>query len=419
MNQQTIMHQLGQAARKAASQLAAAPRVQKNQALQAMAVAIRQAEADILAANVKDIELAKQNNKPAAFVDRLLLTAERIRAMADGLDAIAQLDDPVGRILTEWDRPNGLHIKRVAVPLGVIGVIYEARPNVTADAAGLCLKSGNAVILRGGSDSFQSAEAILQCLKQGLNEAGLPEPCIQMLPSADRELVGELLKMDQYVDVIVPRGGPSLIQRISEQSRIPLFKHLQGLCHTYIHQQANADMAKDVVLNAKMRRPGICGATETVLIDRAIVDSHLPGIVDALADAQCEVRGEAQLQQIDKRIKLAQAEDWDTEYLEAIVSIKIVDNIDEAIKHIAEHGSQHTDSIITDDAQAAEQFLNQVDSAIVMHNASTQFADGGEFGMGSEIGISTGKLHARGPVGVEQLTTFKYQVQGSGQTRPK
>ncbi len=417
MDNHALMQQLGRAARAAAATLAVTSNEQKNQALQAIAQAIRAAKTDILAANNSDIAQATAEGKAAAFRDRLLLTAERVDAMAEGLDAIAELPDPVGRMLEEWDRPNGLHIRRVAVPLGVVAVIYEARPNVTADAAGLCLKSGNAVILRGGSDSFHSAQAIMACIESGLLKASLPVTAVQMVPSSDRALVGELLRMDQYIDVIVPRGGLSLVKRISEESRIPLFKHLQGVCHTYIHEKADVNMAKKIVLNAKMRRTGVCGATETVLIDRACIDSHLPAIIDVLAQVHCEIRGEAELVAKDDRIQLATEDDWSTEYLDAIVAIKIVNGVDDAIAHIAKYGTQHTDAIITNDAKAAEQFLQRVDSAIVMHNASTQFADGGEFGMGAEIGIATGKLHARGPVGVQQLTTFKYQVLGNGQIR--
>ncbi len=418
MTVQTIMQTLGSNAKQAFKQLAIASTATKNKALQSIATLIRENESDILKANKKDVALAEQSEMTTALIDRLRLTAERIAAMADGIDAIADLSDPVGKVLAEWERPNGLHIKRVSVPLGVIGVIYESRPNVTADAAALCLKAGNAVILRGGSDSFHSASAIMQCITQGLTAAALPEHAVQMLPSSDRALVGAMLKMDDYIDVIVPRGGKSLIQRITQESRIPLFKHLEGICHTYIHAPADLEMARSILINAKMRRPGICGATETLLIDAFLEQTFLPTLINDLIESNCEVRGAQNIQQINNQVKPVSEDDWDTEYLEAIISVKTVASIDEAINHINQHGSQHTDAIITSDAQAAQRFLNEVDSAIVMHNTSTQFADGGEFGMGAEIGISTGKLHARGPVGVEQLTTFKYQVEGCGQTRP-
>jgi glutamate-5-semialdehyde dehydrogenase len=338
--------------------------------------------------------------------------------MADGLDAVAALADPVGEVMARWTRPNGLDISRVRVPLGVIGVIYESRPNVTADASGLCLKSGNAAILRAGSESFHSAAAIMACLQHGLRAAGLPDAACQLVPTRDRAAVGEMLTMTDYIDVIVPRGGKSLIERVSAESRIPVIKHLDGICHVYVHAGADPDMAVAVTVNAKMRRPGICGAAETLLVDRAAADSHLPAILSALIDRGCEIRGDAAVQDLDERVRPATTKDWDTEYLDAILSVRLVDGLDEAIAHIERHGSHHTDSIVTDDAAAAATFLNRIDSAIVMHNASTQFADGGEFGMGAEIGISTGKLHARGPVGVEQLTSYKYVVRGDGQVRP-
>jgi glutamate-5-semialdehyde dehydrogenase len=338
--------------------------------------------------------------------------------MAKGLEDIADLPDPVGRIMDEWERPNGLKISRVRVPLGVIGVIYESRPNVTADAGGLCLKSGNAVILRGGSESLHASLAIAECLHAGLRAAGLPEACIQLVPTRDRAAVGEMLTMTGVIDVIVPRGGKSLIERVDAESKIPLFRHLEGICHTYVHEDADLEMARKIVLNAKMRRPGICGATETLLVDRSVAAEFLPPMIDDLTDAGCEIRGDDAARTIDSRIKPASEEDWRTEYLDAVLAVRVVDGLDDAVGHIARYGSEHTDSILTENADAAEAFLNRVGSAIVMVNASTQFADGGEFGMGAEIGISTGKMHARGPVGVEQLTTFKYKVRGSGQCRP-
>jgi len=353
-----------------------------------------------------------------AMLDRLALDQERIEGMAGGLDAIAELADPVGTVMDNWQRPNGLDISRVRVPLGVIGVIYESRPNVTADAGGLCLKAGNASILRGGSESFNSSSVILDCMQQGLKQANLPAGAIQMVPTTDRRAVGEMLTMTGVIDVIVPRGGKSLIERVQTEAKVPVFAHLEGICHTYVNAVSDPDMARDIVLNAKMRRTGICGATETLLIDKAAAASHLPGILEALAEAGCEIRGDQETVKLDARVKPASDEDWDTEYLDAIIAVKQVDGLEDAIHHINIHGSEHTDAIVTDDAAAAETFLARVNSAIVLHNTSTQFADGGEFGMGAEIGISTGKLHARGPVGVEQLTTFKYIVRGTGQTRP-
>ena len=349
--------------------------------------------------------------------DRLLLTADRIAGIVKGLREVAALPDPVGRVLAEWTRPNGLKITRVSVPLGVIGVIYESRPNVTADAGALCFKSGNAVILRGGSDSFHSSMILTDVLREGLERAGLPRDCIQSVPTADRAAVGEMLKMDDCIDVIVPRGGKSLIERISAESKIPMFKHLNGICHTYIEKTADFDKARRVVLNAKMRRTGTCNATETILIDDALKGSLLPLVVDDLIKAGCEVRGDETVQAADPRVLPATEEDWDTEYLAPIVSIRAVSGVDEAIAHIAAHSSHHTEAILTEDDSAAEKFLNETDSAVVIKNASTQFCDGGEFGMGAEIGIATGRLHARGPVGLEQLTTFKYKVTGDGQIR--
>ncbi|SDH10117.1 glutamate-5-semialdehyde dehydrogenase [Roseospirillum parvum] len=414
------MDDLGRRARAAAALLATTAGADKDRALIAAADELVRAEEEIVAANALDMAAGEEKGLSKALLDRLLLTPERIAAMAKGLREIAALPDPVGRELARWQRPNGLDIARIAVPLGVIGVIYESRPNVTADAGGLCLKSGNAVILRGGSESFHSARAILAALTRGLEAAGLPADAIQMVPTTDRAAVGHLITMEAFVDVIVPRGGKSLIARLSAESRIPMFKHLEGICHTYVHAAADPAKARDIVLNAKMRRTGICGATETLLIDRAVAASLLPLLAADLARAGCALRGDAEARELAGETPMAAAEeiDWDTEYLDAILSVRVVDGIDQAIEHIRAHSSSHTESIVTEDAPTAERFLNEVDSAIVMLNASTQFADGGEFGMGAEIGIATGKLHARGPVGVEQLTTYKYQVRGSGQTRP-
>ncbi|WES32174.1 glutamate-5-semialdehyde dehydrogenase [Varunaivibrio sulfuroxidans] len=413
-----MMRALAHGAKTASRELSQASGAAKDSALRAAAGALRDNEAEILAANVKDVAAGRQKGLSAAMVDRLTLNRERVAAMARGLEDIAALDDPVGAVLGEWTRPNGLLIQRVRVPIGVIGVIYESRPNVTADASALCLKSGNAVILRGGSESFHSNHAIMACLGVGLAAAGLPAASVQLVPTRDRDAVGAMLKMDDLIDVIVPRGGKSLIARITAESKVPLFKHLEGICHTYVDKNADPARARDVVVNAKMRRTGICGATETVLIDAAAAQTLGPQIVSGLLDAGCEVRGDAAVRALDPRVRTADAADWDSEYLDAIVSVKTVEGVDGAIAHIEEHGSHHTDCILTEDADAAERFLNKVDSAIVMLNASTQYADGGEFGMGAEIGIATGKLHARGPVGVEQLTTFKYLVRGQGQCRP-
>jgi glutamate-5-semialdehyde dehydrogenase len=412
------MARLGRAARAAAAELAHADPGTKTLALEAAAEILRHRMADILTANAKDMEAARAKGLSGAMLDRLSLTPARVEAMAEGLEAISRFPDPVGRVLAEWDRPNGLKIARVSVPLGVIGIIYESRPNVTADAGGLCLKAGNAAILRGGSESFHSAGAILECLQAGLREAGLPEAAIQKVPTTDRAAVGILLKMNDSVDIIVPRGGRGLIERVQDESRIPVIAHLEGLCHTYIHAAADPEMACAIALNAKMRRTGICGATETLLIDRAVAEAQLGPILDALIAAGCEIRGDETTCRIEPRALPATPEDWDTEYLEAILSVKVVDGLDSAIEHINRHGSQHTEAIVTSDAAAAEAFLNRVDAAIVLHNASTQYADGGEFGMGAEIGISTGRLHARGPVGAEQLTSYKYLVRGTGQVRP-
>lgn len=414
-----MMLTLGRAARQAAGILALAPAQQKNDALMAMAAKIRRSGADILAENARDLAAATARELKASFLDRLTLNEARLEAMARGLEEIAALPDPVGQVMSKWTRPNGLEISRVRVPIGVIGIIYESRPNVTADAGGLCLKSGNAAILRGGSDSFHTSAAIIACLQRGLDAAGLPRTAIQMVPNADRDCVGLMLEgLNGTLDLIVPRGGKSLVARVQADARVPVFSHLEGICHVYVDKAADPEMARTVCLNAKMRRTGICGSAETILIDRAAADKNLKPIIATLIEAGCEVRGDAAVQTADARVKPATEDDWSTEYLDAIISMKLVDGVDAAMAHIARYGSQHTDSIITEDAATAERFLNEVDSAIVLHNASTQFADGGEFGFGAEIGIATGKLHARGPVGVEQLTTFKYQVRGTGQTRP-
>jgi glutamate-5-semialdehyde dehydrogenase len=413
------MAELGRAARLAAAKLALAPTEAKNAALLAMAAAIRRSQSEILTANALDIKAANDANRPGAFVDRLTLNPARIESMAKGLEDIAVLIDPVGQVIAAWTRPNGLRIERVRVPLGVIGIIYESRPNVTADAGALCLKSGNAVILRGGSDSLNSSQAIHTALTVGLGEAGLPIEAIQLVNSPDREAVGMMLGgLGGAVDVIVPRGGKSLVARVQVEARVPVFAHLEGICHVYVHGAADLEMAKSIVLNAKMRRTGICGATETLLVDEACAGTHLGALVAVLLDAGCEVRGDVATCAADVRVKPATEEDWSTEYLDAIISVKVVPGLDAAMAHIARYGSQHTDAIVTADEAAAVRFLNEVDSAIVLHNASTQFADGGEFGMGAEIGIATGRFHARGPVGVEQLTTFKYRVHGIGQVRP-
>ncbi len=402
MTNRELMLTLGRAGREAAKVLALAPTRQKNDALMAMAAKIRRSAGDILSENARDLENAKAKDMKASFVDRLTLNEARLEAMAKGLEEIAALPDPVGQVMAQWTRPNGLAFSRVRVPIGVIGIIFESRPNVTADAGGLCLKSGNAAILRGGSDSFHSSGAIIACLQRGLDTAGLPRTAIQMVPNADRDCVGLMLEgLGGTLDLIVPRGGKSLVARVQADARIPVFSHLEGICHVYVDKAADLEMAKRVVLNAKMRRTGVCGSAETVLIDRAAAEKNLKPIIATLIDAGCEVRGDKAAQEADPRVKPATQEDWSTEYLDAIISMKLVDGVDEAMAHIAHHGSQHTDSIITEDASTAERFLAQVDSAIVLHNASTQFADGGEFGFGAEIGIATGKLHARGPVGVE------------------
>jgi glutamate-5-semialdehyde dehydrogenase len=414
-----VMRNIGRAARAAAHDIALASSSQKDQALGEMARAIRAAVPEILAANAEDHAAGSAAGLTAASLDRLKLNEGRIAAMADGIDVVRALKDPVGAVTERWTRPNGMTIERVRVPLGVIGVIYESRPNVTADAGALALKAGNAVILRGGSDSFQSSRAIHRALEAGLRAASLPGAAISLVPTRDRAAVGMMLAgLDGAIDVIVPRGGKSLVARVQNEARVPVFAHLDGNCHVYIDGAANLDMAKTVVLNAKMRRTGVCGAAETMLVDRKCADTHLAPLVKMLLDAGCEVRGDADTRAVDPRVKPATEADWATEYLDAIIAVKVVDGVAGAIGHIESHGSHHTDAIITDDNPTAEKFLREVDSAIVLHNASTQFADGGEFGFGAEIGIATGRLHARGPVGAEQLTTFKYRVRGTGQIRP-
>ena len=411
------MAALGDEARAAAQALAQASAETRRRALGAAAVALRDGGAAILEANTLDMAAARDSGLSGALLDRLALDPGRVEAMAAGVEQVATLDDPVGRLLGEWERPNGLRIRRVSVPIGVIGIIYESRPNVTADAGALCLMSGNAAILRGGSESWHSSRAIAKALRTALVEAGLPAGCIQLVPTTDRAAVGILLTMDDTVDLIVPRGGRSLIERVLDESRVPVMAHLDGNCHVYVHAAADPEKARDVTFNAKMRRTGICGAAETLLVDSAIQDA-LPAILEPLFEAGCEVRGDARTRALDSRVVPAEAADWGKEYLDAIIAVGVVDGLDAAIAHVNEHGSHHTDAIITEDEAAAERFMEAVDSGIVLHNASTQFADGGEFGMGAEIGISTGKLHARGPVGVEQLTTYKYKVYGNGQVRP-
>ena len=413
------MTSLGKAARRAATELATTSGEQRNSALTAAAAALRTHAASILGANARDMNAARERGLSGAMLDRLMLDDDRVEAMASGLETIIGLHDPVGRILEEWERPNGLRIQRVAVPLGVIGIIYESRPNVTADAAALCIKSGNAVILRGGSESFHSSHAIYDCLRSGLESAGLVGEAVQMVPTTDRAAVGFLLSsMAEWVDVVVPRGGKSLIRRVQEEARVPVIGHLEGICHVYLHAGADPNMARDVVLNAKMRRTGICGAAETVLVDKTTAASLLPVVCAALQDAGCEIRGDDDVRSVVPEVGEATEEDWSTEYLDAVISMRVVDGIDAAVDHIRRYGSGHTESIVTDDNAAAEAFFRAVDSAIVLHNASTQFADGGEFGMGAEIGIATGRIHARGPVGADQLTSYKYVVRGSGQVRP-
>jgi glutamate-5-semialdehyde dehydrogenase len=414
-----VMPEIGQRARRAARALALAPAAQKDKALAAIAEAIRRRKADILAANAEDLAEAKRNGANAAFVDRLALDDKRVAGMASGVEVVRELADPVGEVTESWRRPNGMTIERVRVPLGVIGIIYESRPNVTADAAALCLKAGNAAILRGGSESQRSNRAIHAAIADGLTEAGLPAEAIQLVPTRDRAAVGMMLAgLDGNIDVIVPRGGKSLVARVQQEARVPVFAHLEGICHVYVDKAASLDMAKSILLNAKMRRTGVCGAAETLLVDRTVAPTHLKPLVTMLLDAGCEVRGDDATRKADARVKPASEDDWSTEYLDSIISARVVDGVDDAIAHIERYGSHHTDSIVTDDKAAAEKFLREVDSAIVLHNASTQFADGGEFGFGAEIGIATGRFHARGPVGAEQLTSFNYRVRGSGQTRP-
>jgi glutamate-5-semialdehyde dehydrogenase len=414
-----VMAGIGRAARAAAHALSLASTETKNRALRDAAVTIRRRATDILAANARDIASAKASGATSAFLDRLALDSSRVEAMASGLDAIAALPDPVGRILARFERPNGLAIERVATPLGVIGVIYESRPAVTADAGALCLKAGNAVILRGGSESFFSARCIHECLAAGLGDAGLPSDAVTLVPVKDRAAVGEMLAgLNGNLDVIVPRGGKSLVARVQAEARVPVFAHLEGIVHVFVDRDADLKKAEAIVFNAKLRRTGICGAAETLLVDRSCAATHLAPLVKMLLDAGCAVRGDAATLAVDARVTPASEADWTTEYLDAIISVRVVEGLDSAIAHIETFGSHHTDCIVTENRASAERFLKEVDSAIVMHNASTQFADGGEFGFGAEIGIATGRMHARGPVGLEQLTSFKYRVRGNGQIRP-
>lgn len=416
---ETVMADLGRRARAAARALAIAPTAAKNTALAAMAAEIRAATPAILAANAADVADGRVKGLSGSFIDRLILDEKRIDAMAKGLENIAALPDPVGRVLAAWDRPNGLHIERVATPLGVIGIVYESRPNVTADAGGLCLKAGNAAILRGGSDAFRSSTVIVAAMRRGLAAAGLPEDAVQLVPTADRAAVGLMLTgLDGNVDVIVPRGGKSLVARVQTEARVPVFSHLEGICHVYVDAKADLDMAVKIVVNAKMRRTGICGSAETLLVDRACAATHLAPLVAALRDRGCEIRASKEVLALVPDAVPATEADWSTEYLDAIISVALVDGVAGAIEHIERYGSHHTEAIVTDDPATAERFMNEIDSAILLWNASTQFADGGEFGMGAEIGIATGKMHARGPVGVDQLVSFKYRVRGNGQTRP-
>jgi glutamate-5-semialdehyde dehydrogenase len=414
-----LLNRLGEAAVAAAARLAQAPAAQKNRALAGAARAVQARRDEILAANAADLAAARAAGVTGALLDRLGLDEQRLTAVARSLEEVMALPDPIGSVAAEWRRPNGLLIQRLRVPLGVIGIIYESRPNVTADAGALCLKSGNAAILRGGSESSRSSSALHDCLVQGLREAQLPPGCIQLVPITDRAAVGHMLAgMADYLDVIVPRGGRSLVERVRREARVPVIGHLEGNCHVYVDRDADIGMARAIVLNAKMRRTGICGAAETLLVDRGCAATHLAPLVQDLLAAGCEVRGDGEVQQVDGRVRPATEEDWYTEYLEAIIAVRVVDGVDAAIAHIERYGSSHTESIVTGNPAHADAFLTQVDSAIVLHNASTQFADGGEFGMGAEIGIATGRVHARGPVGVEQLTTCKYVVRGSGQVRP-
>lgn len=414
-----VMAEIGRNAKAAARQLAIASTEVKNKALHAMADAIVASSARILAANADDLKQVEGKGLLPSFLDRLTLTEKGISGMAQALREIAEFKDPVGEVIAAWDRPNGLNIERVRTPLGVIGVIYESRPNVTADAGALCLKAGNAVILRGGSDSAQSSQAIHDCLVAGLKAAGLPEHAIQIVPTTDRAAVGAMLSgLDGAIDVIVPRGGKSLVARVQNEARVPVFAHLEGLCHIYVDASADLEMAKKIVVNAKMRRIGVCGAAETLLVDKAVAGTHLVPLLEALKDAGCEIRGSAEVLLACPTAEAATEEDWRTEYLDAVISVAVVDGIDGAISHINTYSSSHTEAVIAEDPAVVARFFNEIDSAILLHNASTQFADGGEFGMGGEIGISTGKMHARGPVGVEQLTSFKYRVHGTGQIRP-
>ncbi|WP_421927690.1 glutamate-5-semialdehyde dehydrogenase [Neoaquamicrobium sediminum] len=414
-----LMAKIGRRARAASRPLALATAERKHAALVAMVDAIRHGEDAILQANAIDLANGEEAGLSPAMMDRLKLTPDRIRALSDGIRTIAELRDPVGDVIAEWDRPNGLHIERVRTPLGVIGVIYESRPNVTADAGALCLMAGNAVILRGGSDSINSSSAIHACLVQGLKAAGLPEDAIQLVPTTDRAAVGEMLKgLGGNVDVIVPRGGRSLVERVQNEARVPVFAHLEGICHLYIDRSAKLDMAVPLAVNAKMRRTGICGAAETLLVDRAVAQTHLVPILQALANAGCEIRATDEVRAAFPAAVPAAEADWSTEYLDAIISVKLVDGVTGAIDHVETYSSHHTEAIVAEDPATVERFFNEIDSAILLHNASTQFADGGEFGMGAEIGIATGRMHARGPVGVEQLTSFKYRVRGTGQVRP-
>jgi glutamate-5-semialdehyde dehydrogenase len=413
------MAAIGRAAREAARVLALAPASVKDAALLAAAASIRKNAAAILAENAKDVADMKKQDVASSFVERLTLDAKRVEAVARAVEEVAALADPVGSIIAEWDRPNGLHIERVRTPLGVIGIIYESRPNVTADAAALCLKAGNAAILRGGSDSFRSSSAIHRCFVEGLRAAGLPADAVQLVPTRDRAAVGLMLSgLDGTIDVIVPRGGKGLVARVQQEARVPVFAHLEGVCTVYVHSAADLEMAKSIVVNAKMRRVSVCGAAETLLVDRAVVATHLKPLCEALQKAGCTIRGDETTRSLVANVVPATEADWSCEYLDAIIAVKVIDGLDAAIAHIVRYGSHHTDSIITNDKAAAEKFLAEVDSAIVLHNASTQFADGGEFGMGAEIGIATGRMHARGPVGVEQLTSFKYRIRGAGQVRP-
>ena len=414
-----VMQEVGRRARAAARKIALAPAEQRNAALLAMAGALRTRAPRILAANAQDLVDGQKSGLSASFMDRLALDEKRLAAVADAVADVATLPDPLGRVLAEWTRPNGLRFERVATPLGVIAVIFESRPNVTADAGALCLKSGNAAILRAGSDSFRSSTEIAAAMREGLEAAGLPGDAIQLVPTRDRAAVGEILAgLGGNVDVVVPRGGKSLVARVQSEARVPVFAHLEGNCHVYVHAAADLAMAQTILLNAKLRRTGVCGAAETLLVDEACAATHLPLLVTTLLDAGCAVRGDAATQVVDPRVTLATEEDWSTEYLDRIIAVKTVTGLDAAIDHVERYGSHHTDAIVTADQAAAARFLAEVDSAIVIHNASTQFADGGEFGFGAEIGIATGRMHARGPVGLEQLCSFKYRVHGAGQTRP-